>query len=141
MRRELRGAAPHQRCSNGSCLVPRPPPPLPHQPREKAKKRVYTQSLQAPPGADGTNTDPRHQAEMLCEEGPVRERGDSLMGWLPRMPSSPPTHTGKSAVGHRGPLLPKVGRHPHLLMTLTQLPDSQQRYSTRRGQCSQEGGE
>jgi hypothetical protein len=47
---------------------------------------------------------------------------------------SPPTHTGKSAARDKGPVLPKIGRHPHVLMASTQLLDSKQRLCTRRGQ-------
>jgi hypothetical protein len=53
----------------------------------------------------------------------------------------PTPHTGKSAVRHRGPFLPKVGRHPQVLMALAQPPDNKQRQCIRRGQCLQGSGE
>ena len=63
------------------------------------------------------------------------------MGWLPWVPPSPPPHTGKSAARNRGPLLPKDGRHPQVLMALAQPPDYKQRQCIRRGQCLQGSGE
>ena len=47
---------------------------------------------------------------------------------------SPPTHTGKSAARDKGPVLPKIDRHSHVLMAPTQLLDNKQRLCTRRGQ-------
>jgi hypothetical protein len=47
---------------------------------------------------------------------------------------SQPTHTGKSAARDKGPVFPKIGRHPHVLMAPTQLLDSKQRLCARRGQ-------
>ena len=47
---------------------------------------------------------------------------------------SPPTHTGKSAARDKGPVLPKIDRHPHVLMAPTQLLDSKQRLCARRDQ-------
>jgi hypothetical protein len=44
---------------------------------------------------------------------------------------SPPTHTGKSAARDKGPVLPKIGRHPHVLMAIMQPPDSNERHCSR----------
>ena len=53
---------------------------------------------------------------------------------------SPPTHTGKSAARHRGPFLPKIGRHPQVLIALAQPPVSKGKQCARRGQYSKGGG-
>ena len=53
---------------------------------------------------------------------------------------SPPPHTGKSAARHRGPFLPKIGRHPQVLIALAQPPVSKEKQCARRGQYSKGGG-
>ena len=50
------------------------------------------------------------------------------------MITSTATHTGKSAARDKGPVLPKIGMHPHVLMAPTQLLDRKQRLCARRGQ-------
>ncbi len=53
-----------------------------------------------------------------------------------------PTHPHwKVCMEKQGPLLPKDGRHPQVLMALAQPPDNKQRQYIRRGQCLQGSGE